>query len=645
MITLPVEHRSRIVHLAAVGVVVGAVPYLAWRLLATGDGAFPPFFVVLLAIETLGITRLVTLALPWLPGRRQVAAAEPGPALDADIVVVAGTETPLQLRTTLWSCLHLTSTRRVVVVNALGRGAVEQECARLGVDHRAATGWASIESVLRHVVATTTAEALVLMPADCAALPDLISVTTPMLTGDVAGVTVPGTVVATPQSFGAAGYDLGLEADPGTAAQLAAAGAGAPLDGPLVARVDRLRALEGPGGGRRPWLAAGYELLEAGHRLVVAPATLALRQAPGSEVTALRERWRRVRGVRETLPVPPPSRLFGWHRVAAWYARLDAWSVLGRVAMIALVPLVTVTGRLPLTLGPVEVVLVVAPWLWLCAMSRRWLQPHRRGLLGQVRRDVRTLAVDLHALTVGRPHGRSGEPVEVGGPSPGRLRRFQRWTATGLVVAAVITGLPLVGMLGAGLSSFAEASVAVVGLALVWLARDTLWAGVDRQRRAVPRAPFTHMQPLGSFEVVDISPVGLMVRGPCALAEGQVIAIELALPVANREPEVRACTGVVKRVEPGSRAFVQLDVDEHLFDELLYFTAVTLPMLDRLWIRTRPVLRLTETGERREPQDPDPWLRGLQSSTRESELGLSWLRAYVGDGGTPAQDGSAATPR
>ncbi len=598
------ETRPPFARAVATLYLVGAAGWMIWRVLATSRGADPILFVALAVLELWAIGRLAASAAPWAferrPARGDGAPGSPASSSPAssspvrgDVVIVVGSEPVAQLRIAAWSCRFVTGSDRVIVVDALARPAVQEECERLGLPVVIAGGWDRIGAALDAVAESSTAPALVIVPVRCAVLPDLLVASTALLGGAVNAVSVPTTVVADPGLFGGAGYDLGLDADAPTATRCRSYGR--LLDGPLVVRTLALRHV-GAASGRRPWLATGRRVVAAGGLVAVATSVLAIERAPASESDALRRRWRAVRADRSDARSRVP-----------WGSRFDHGAFVARGALFALVPLSVWSGVVPLTVSARDLALVVVPWWCLTAVARRTLAPHRWGWLGQLRRDVRTLGVDAHARW-----GGAGEP------RLGAFVRFQRTTALALVTLAVVTSAPLFGVGPTGLPDLARALAGVAALVMLGIARDTLWASTERQRRSLPRETWAQAQPSGPFRIQDVSPLGILVDGPSSVQVSDVVDIELALPLPGRSAATVRHRAVVQRVKPGEGIFLQFDLDDDLFDELLYFTAVTLPMMRRLGVWARPVVSIRERGRQAPVPDLAPWMASVVRGASET---------------------------
>ncbi len=618
---------------------VGASGWIVWRLAATSAGAEPILFVILAVVEVWAIGRLAAVAVPWALDRRSTvrgdgAAGSPvrgdgaagssargdgaagssargdgaaGSPVRGDVVIVVGSEPVAQLRIAAWSCRFVTGSDRVIVIDAVGRPAVQEECRRLGLPVVVGEGWDGVGAALDAVAQSTAAPSLVIVPVRCAVLPDLLVATTPLLGGAVNAVSVPTTIVADPGLFGGAGYDLGLDEDAGTSAR--SPSYGRLLDGPLVVRTLALRHV-GSGSGRRPWLATGRRVVAAGGLIAVAPSVLAMERAPASESEALRRRWRAVRADRSE----PRSRVPAANR-------FDRWAFAARSATFLLVPVSVWTGRVPLTMAPSDLAFILVPWWCLTAVARRTLVPRRWGVLGQLRRDVRTLGADLHAGL-----RRGGEPAV------SAFVRYQRTTALALVVLALITSAPLFGVgPGVGPPDLASALSGVAALVMLGVARDTLWASTERQRRGLPREAWAHVQPAGPFRIKDVSPLGILVDGPPTVQVSDVVDVDLALPLPGRPATTVRHRAVVQRVKPGEGIFLQFDLDDDLFDELLYFTAVTLPMMRRLDVRARPVVSIRERGRQAPVPDLAPWMASVLRGATEARTPGDVLTGSLAD--------------
>ncbi|MEO5838372.1 MAG: hypothetical protein ABIQ73_24950 [Acidimicrobiales bacterium] len=115
--------------------IAAGVAYLGWRVVATGSGAQPVLFWMLLAAEAFGVARL-TIELTLVDGRAPMPQMPPPAApVASDIIVLVYDEPIVVVRDTLIAAACVHGVESVTVVDKSLRGAVDQLATRLGMRH------------------------------------------------------------------------------------------------------------------------------------------------------------------------------------------------------------------------------------------------------------------------------------------------------------------------------------------------------------------------------------------------------------------------------------------------------------------------------------------------------------------------------
>jgi hypothetical protein len=604
---------------------VGALPYLVWRLGWSQRGVNPLMWAVLLVAELVILGRIALQALVVLQGSRRPVPSE-RPPVPAELVVLVREEPLVLVRMCIRSCRGVPGVHRLRVLDLYGREDVALACAALGVERLASIDRATSASAFDRILLEAGTEVIGVVPASTVVLPGLLLKGVPLLAEPGVGVvTVAAPARSVPGLVGSAGYPLDVDGSLAVARGLDGRGVALPLQGPALFRTSAVRKIGGfAAASGRPVLATAVALRSAGFHTAVVDEALAIGATPWSEDHALRERARLVGSRVATARRPEvgwfPGGPRGWVAAPHWLAVLELWSPLVRVALLVLMVVVPTLGWAPLSLG--DGVVVLGYGAVVADAGRRLVSPEE-PVGGRLRRGYRTLWVDLRALA-----GRTEAPPR-GGAIQGQLG-----VAVALLGCCLVAGLaPLVGPTAGRLPEASHGLLLLGALVLAWLARDVLFAVEDRQRRAVPR---TAVRAVGAARTAPgpvathLSPHGVDVADAGGFAPGEVLSVGLRLPFADGRCWERTVTAVVERPR-GDGGFARFDLDDVILDELAHYCAVAVPVLARAGVVPSPVTAVERTGALRAPSAAPP---GVDRRAREerdpSDDPLHWLGFYLG---------------
>ncbi|MFA9564191.1 MAG: glycosyltransferase, partial [Acidimicrobiales bacterium] len=168
------ESTVRVVGTAAV---LWGLMYLAWRLLATGDGTSPLLFWPLLIAEAMGWLGLVLLLTQtWnLPDR---SWSRRRPDYTADVIVTSYNDPIADVRTSLLGALSVAGVSEVVLADDGGRNELRELAHRLDVAYvqRGSTEGARAGNI-NELLPRLSSDLVVLLAAGQAAMPDLLTAT------------------------------------------------------------------------------------------------------------------------------------------------------------------------------------------------------------------------------------------------------------------------------------------------------------------------------------------------------------------------------------------------------------------------------------------------------------------------------------
>ncbi len=547
------ESRRTAAALAVASQIAGVV-YLVWRFGWTRHGASAPLFGLVFLVDLWVFVRHVLRCRSWSKTRPARSGVNRHLAPNrAALLLDVGQEPLLSIRVAIRACQEVAGNEAFVVLDRLNRPDVETECRRARVPRVAPTGGQHEVDVANAFAAAATSPLIAVIPASVWILPDALAVAAPSFRATLREPVESGEVAAvglraelSPDRHGEAGssdrsgYPLFDDAyyrhgDVGAANEI------------VVIRADALRAVGGFHGGygvgNGSFASRTVDaLVDAGYTTSMAEAPGARRPAPWDEDVALRARLDEVSRQQQT---------HSGRRI------IEAWSVVPRTFMLCLAAIVALTGLLPFTFGFAEVVAVAGPWFALAALARRAANPGADW--SDLRAGARTATADFVGLARG-----SALAIRPGGLAA----RHARVALGGVVVAAVGCFAQVLGLRAEPLPTLAHGLVIAASVALLVLVRDSIWAQSDRERRSLPRiagtnALTTSISPFGATLDLAQTTIG-------HLTKGDVVRLRLRVSQPQRSDWERVVTAVAS----GDGGYVQFDLDEPVFDQLLYGCAV-----------------------------------------------------------------------
>lgn len=595
---LPSAALSRIVALVSL---IGAAVYLGWRLFSTSSGANPVLFALLFAVDLTLVAIHMLQMLPFVALKRRASDEQVRHAPPTDVVLIVGDEPLIQIRIALRAALELRGSEMISVLNTYGRPDVLKACKRLKVHHLSGSGTESVGRLASDLVARTRAEFCVVLPGALWVDPDLAILVRPSFSDPKVGmVSHPAVVTGNAGLVGGDGYRATSDADGSYASQLDGANAAPAMEGPAVFRREALRSLKGfATGSARFVLHTQLALSAAGWTSRYADVPGAYRPADWDEDQALRGRARLMAGRLSVTAQPDmgwrPKGAHRWAQSSHVLALLELWSVVARMVAYVMVPVVALTGRLPLTTSIVEAIVFAGGWFTLRGLARRLVLRVEQPAAADIRRGARLLATDLSVLKE-----QGSDEVS----KPGKSSAAQAWATLALLVAAAIGAFSqALGKTLQQLPELAHATLICASVAMVWLARDSSWAVADRQHRVLPRARFNATE---RGQVLEASPFGIDIIGHFLPGAEMVVPTTLPLPAGRRwQANLLAVVARTGMYEGTEVSYLQFDLDERALDELGYYCAVTAPTLERLGHVVRPFGFPQPTGKTRsDPMRP-----------------------------------------
>jgi len=541
-----VRDREPLVRLvASVALVVGAL-YLTWRLVDTWQGTDPVLFVVLLACELFGWTMLASFTfLAWrIPSRsRPAIGAHPS----VGVLVCTYDEGLHVLEATLVGCNGITYPHSTYVLDDGRRPEVRDLATRLGATYVTRPDNAHAKAGnINHALGCTDGKLLLVLDADHVPQPDILDATV----GYFDDPTV--ALVQTPHDFG--NHDSFQHFAPGRHDQSVFFEVIMPgkdrHNGAFwcgSAAVIRRRALEDIGGIATDTVAEDFHTTIRMHSHGWATRyhdeTLVQGLAPHDLASFLLQRDRWARGnlaVFRTPENPITASNLTWRQRASYVASLLSYFVpLQRLAMVAVLVTMLVTGLLPVHAPAWQFVALWLPWMGLelaagTLLSRGRVSPWDGSYMLLLTTEIFTRAV----FVLVRPFRASfrvtpKDGIDEGGWSAARQLRLVLVMGAVLVTAvglraltlAGVLALPTLGPLAVTLGMvFASVEVALIVLAL-W--RVTRRHQVRRQFRVPVTIAGTMDGAL--VRICDLTPDGaaIITAGPLTIGDEHPLQMEL----------------------------------------------------------------------------------------------------------------------
>ncbi|MEO8697873.1 MAG: hypothetical protein ABI658_30520, partial [Acidimicrobiales bacterium] len=555
--------------LSSIAIVAG-VAYLGWRLLATGDGAQPVLFYLLLVAEAFGIVRL-TIELTLVDGRAPAAVFVPSTApVASDVIVLVDDEPIVVVRDTLIAAACVRGVESVTVVDKSLRGAVDQLTARLGMRHLVA-GSDDIAVCATAVAEGARADVILVVGGDRVLLPDAAVQMAAQLQPGVAAVAGRVEEANAVRKVDRAGLGDTELWERQIVPHLSRTGALTDWGG--VALVER-EALLANGGfatadGSSLSLTAA-RLARSGHGLVESTGVVARRLAAGPGPLGLhrysRELHTRLRRLRSR---PRPS-IAGLDGMAAWAAVIGPMRAVQRLLLLAVAWSVLLGAGDPVSAS-------------LATFALWWLGRTALGVVARMRasgdakfepwivNDLRLMTADL-AVGFGALRS-SWQPPPLADRPPGSrwlrpLPRVVRFL-TNAFVALVLTGFVKV-------RASDPVMVATIAGSL-WFVTGAMFACRSVRRRQF-RSSYRTDDEIDVVRPQGVRVVGLSLRGfdvltTASLAAGQRLDVVVDLPRAHGHRTPTMLSGYVQRsgaVGDGWAAYVRFADQTVAIEDLLH---------------------------------------------------------------------------
>jgi cellulose synthase (UDP-forming) len=541
------QGRDRVLHILVIAALAWGTAYLVWRALDTASGAQPVMFAVLYACEVFGLAALASFAfLAWRipsPTRPEI-----GWRPTVDVFVCTYDEGLDVLAGTLVGCDRITYPHITWVLDDGRRQDVRELAERFGARYLTRpTNEHAKAGNINNALDYTQGEVLLILDADHVPQPDILDATIGYFDNPSVAV------VQTPHDFGnhdsfqhfeTGRHDQSMFFEtimPGKDRHNGAFWCGSAA---LILR----KALEGIGGIATETIAEDFHttirLHGQGWHSRYHSETLVQGLAPHDLASYLLQRDRWARGNLAVLRTPEnPAIAAGLtlKQRASYLSSLLAYFVpLQRVALVAVLAAMLITGRLPLHATLWQFGLFWLPWMALNLTASAMLCRGRATLWDGSYSTLLTTGIFARAAFALFHPFRSSfkvtpkDGIDDGGWSAVSQLRLVMAMAVVLVAAIVVRVLGLVGLLSvpplhglavvAGLT-FAAWELTLIGAALVKVGRR-------RQARHHYRVPIGVAGVVNGalVRVVDLTPAGAGVVGSAPIEVGSEVQLHLDLP-------------------------------------------------------------------------------------------------------------------
>lgn len=592
--------HERLLHLLIVVTLAVGALYLVWRLGWTWRGAYAPTYVVLMAAELFGFASLAAYAaMAWhLPERR---SARPRSPRTVDVFVCTYDEPVAVVHATLAGCRAIRYPHTTWLLDDGRRPEMARLAAAMGARYLTRTDNRHAKAGnVNHALGCTDGELVLVLDADHVPLPEILDETV----GHFDDPRV--ALVQTPHDF--SNRDSVQHTKPWRHEQSLFYRVVAPGKDRWnsmfwcgSAAVLRREALAEVGGVLTDTVAEDFHtsiaLHAAGWRTRYHDRVLVQGLAPHDVAAFLLQRDRWARGNLRVLRTPQNPL---WARGLTGRQRLSYLSSLlaygngpQRLAMLVVLVVTLLSGRLPLTATPATLLGLWAPYTALgfwCTLALA------RGTLGpadSTRHHLMTMGIYTRALLVlvhGGTRGFRVTPKE--GVDPGGFRVLRALPLLGGLGVALTAAVALRAAATAGLlalpsmPSFALAITLALG---VWELGCVTWVlGGLARRRQLRRHYRVDVDLTGVIDgdvvrVRDLSPEGFAAECGRAPVAGRPMAVQLQLPMADgrvREVRLRAEPRAVRRRDDGTwrvgAEIVAVDAEDR--DRLVEYCHVVAPM-------------------------------------------------------------------
>jgi cellulose synthase (UDP-forming) len=542
--------RDRLLHVVVVAALVWGAAYLAWRLFDTWSGSQPVMFVVLYGGELFGLTALASFAfLAWrvpTPTRPEI-----GWRPTVDVFVCTYDEGLDVLGATLVGCDRITYPHTTWVLDDGHRDDVRKLAERFGARYLARTTNRHAKAGnINNALSYTKGQVLLILDADHVPQPDILDATIGYFDDPAVAV------VQTPHDFG--NHDSFQHFETGRHDQsmfFEVIMPGKDRHGGVFwcgsAALILRHALEGIGGIATETIAEDFHttirLHGQGWHSRYHHETLVQGLAPHDLASFLLQRDRWARGNLAVLrtpenPVVAPGLTL--RQRASYLSSLLAYFVpLQRLAMLAVLVAMLVTGRLPLHAQLWQFALFWGPWMALNLLASAMLCRGQASLWDGSYTTLLTTGIFARAaFALVHPFRTSfkvtpKDGIDDGGWSAVNQLRLVTAMAVVLVAAIVLRSLGLAGVISlpplhglavvAGLT-FAAWELTLVGAALARVSRR-------HQVRHHYRVPVEVAGVVNGtlVRVVDLTPGGAGVIGANPIQVGSEVGLHLDLPAVD----------------------------------------------------------------------------------------------------------------
>ena len=561
------RHATVVRVLAGAALVCGAI-YLVWRIGWSGNGASPGLFVVLLAAElfgwvSLGLYAFLAWSLP--PVQRPPRPAE---VPSVDVFVCTYDEAVRIVEPTLIGCRAIPVPHTTYLLDDGRRPEMAELAARLGAHYVTRPDNAHAKAGnINHALPETRGELILMLDADHVPLPDILDATL----GYFADPEV--ALVQTPHDFSnrdsvqhtkTTRHEQSMFYDviaPGKDRHNAMFWCGS-------ATVVRRSALESVGGVLTDTVAEDFHTTIAMHalgwRTRYHPETLVQGLAPHDLAGFLLQRARWARGnlaVFRTKQNPMICRgLSPKQRISYFASLFNYFAALQRVALIAVLTTMLVSGWLPMHASPAVLIALWLPWSVLAFTATIALGRSTLGPFDSTRYGIMTMGINIRGvLALFSPDAGAFKVTPKEGIDEGGLKvlRLLGLVSTAGFVLAAAWLLRLLAVVGVVSLPAMSTFVVVVSLGfgaweLACIAKVLVPLARRRQYRARYRTPIQAPARIAGtatrVELETLTPQGLSFIGNAQFAPQDTLRLHVTLPGYGDDThdvslpvEVRSC--------------------------------------------------------------------------------------------------------
>ncbi|MCP5026612.1 MAG: glycosyltransferase [Actinomycetia bacterium] len=542
--------------------------YLGWRVTSTATGAHPVLFWMLFTAEVMGLLSLAFAAHRTRTPSRWMRQPI-GTNHEVDIFVTTHNDPIETVRTTMVATRALTYPAKVWLLDDESSPEIEAMASEFGATYLARD---SVQDArggnLNHALSRTDAELVLLLSAGDVPLPDMLDAVVPEFLDVWVAVVQPGYEFSNRDSVEHANR---YQHDQAFDLEVIAPSMSTRNQVPWMSRgpsVIRRSALQQVGGfatdTQAPQFQTGIRLHRQGFAIRFLPETLAEIRAPHDLESLLRGKERFARGQLGVFRTPDNPL---WAKGLTFGQRIAYTGWLYRYLMSAQRLLLLATAIGALTIGALPLVASVRelagfwfPAYALAGIARVSMGRGRLGPLDTIRRDLRTLGVDLASLgAVLTRDGQRFRFLERVGISKGGLpvlaqMRLLTLLLVVLDVALIYRAIAYRAAWEAGdLDGFGLYATVLCSLWAVALILNVMQILIlHRQERTVYRIPVRGPALLGLSigELVDLTPRGFGIEADTAYEAGDEYQFRFPLTDLKGKPREVTGQGIVRYSRP-----------------------------------------------------------------------------------------------